>query len=89
MRFPLQTKDKGYMLFIWQDVDPPDPREGCLSKMHPRYSLGDENPYSSFTDFRESQEAKAIRVSLPVYYWTIRGCIYLVMIFRTHGILTA
>lgn len=67
MRFPLQTKDKGYTLFIWQDVDPPDPREGCLSKMHPRYSLGDENPYSSFTDFRESQEAKAIRVSLPVY----------------------
>lgn len=70
MRFPLRTKDRGYTLFIWQDVDPPDPREDCLSKMycwHPRYSLGDENPYSSFTDFRESQESKSIRVSLPVY----------------------
>lgn len=70
MRFPLQTKDRGYTLFIWQDIDPLNPREFCNSKMycwHPRYSLGDENPYSSFTEFKKSQEAQDIRISLPVY----------------------
>lgn len=68
----METKFNGYTLKILPDGDPIDPRRNCehlgtLLAWHRQYNLGDNNNYAEPNDFFESEEAKQMYVSLPVY----------------------
>lgn len=68
----METKLNGYTLKILPDDNPKHPRRDCdhlgtLLAWHRRYDLGDNNNYSKPDDFFESEEAKRIYASLPVY----------------------
>ena len=68
----MNVKLDGLTLHVEPDYNPPDPRTDCdhLGKMlcwHRGYTLGDQNSYKTPKEFEESEEAKSIYVSLPVY----------------------
>lgn len=68
----METKLNGYTLKILPDENPIHPRSDCahlgtLLAWHRRYDLGDNNDYPEPDDFFESEEAKRIYASLPVY----------------------
>lgn len=68
----MNVKLDGLTLHVEPDYNPPNPRTECdhLGTMlcwHGRYIFGDRNIYPSSREFWESDEAKRIYVSLPVY----------------------
>lgn len=68
----METKLNGYTLRIFSDTNPLHLRKDCdhlgtLLAWHRRYDLGDNNDYPEPDDFFESEEAKRIYASLPVY----------------------
>lgn len=68
----MNVKHNGFTLHVNPDYDPPHPRRDCdhLGTMlgwHSRYCLSDTPKYAEPDDFYESEEAKKIYVSLPVY----------------------
>lgn len=68
----METKLNGYTLKILPDECPLHPRDdfehlGTLIAWHRNYNLGDNNNYHTPNDFYESEEAKRIYASLPVY----------------------
>lgn len=68
----METKLNGYTLKILPDSNPLHPRRdydhlGTLLAWHRDYDLGDNNDYPQPKDFYESEEAKQIYASLPVY----------------------
>lgn len=68
----METKLNGYTLKILPDECPVNPRTdsdhlGTLLAWHKRYDLGDNNDYPEPHDFFDSEEAKRIYASLPVY----------------------
>lgn len=68
----MNVKLDGLTLHVEPDYNPPDPRRDCdhLGTMlcwHKQYTFGDRNGYKTPEDFENSEEAKNIYVSLPVY----------------------
>ena len=68
----MQAKLNGITLHVEIDDNPPHPREDCdnlgtLLGWHRHYRFSDKDDYPTSKDFYESEEAKNIYVSLPVY----------------------
>lgn len=68
----MQTKLNGITLHVNIDEMPPHPRKDCdnlgtLLGWHRHYDFSDKNNYPTRKDFYDSEEAKNIYVSLPVY----------------------
>ena len=68
----MNVKLDGVTLHVEPDYSPPNPRTdndhlGTMLCWHRNYIFGDRNGYKTPQDFQESEEAKRIYVSLPVY----------------------
>lgn len=68
----MNVKHDGLTLHVEPDYNPPNPRTqddhlGTMLCWHRNYIFGDHNRYKTPEDFHNSEEAKRIYVSLPVY----------------------
>lgn len=74
----MNVKLDGITLHVNPDENPPNPRTdydnlGTLLAWNRRYNFSDKSDYPTSEDFYESEEAKNIYVSLPVYMYEHSG----------------